>query len=208
MAKYLVTGGAGFIGSNIAEELVKRGDEVVVLDDLSTGHEKNIEHFRSEVTFIEGDIRDPSIVKEALDSVDYVLHQAALASVPRSIEKPVLVNEVVVALDGSDGASDSGGAAAVVRSYLDQDGVRSMEAHDVRRRIQADPMALGLRSATLLSFFVTAVLSLVGFGTHFYLSTVQVEQQWIARGDQKPGILFIERRPIADDPRDHKLTRL
>lgn len=96
MARYLVTGGAGFIGSNISEELVKQGDEVVILDDLSTGREENIESFRSDVTFFHGDIRDEGVVKKALVGVDYVLHQAALASVPRSIEEPVLVNEVNV----------------------------------------------------------------------------------------------------------------
>lgn len=97
MAKYMVTGGAGFIGSNIAEELVRLGEEVVILDNLSSGHEKNIEHIRSEVEFVEGDIRDRSTVGKALKGVDYVLHQAALASVPRSIENPVLVNEVNIA---------------------------------------------------------------------------------------------------------------
>jgi len=96
MARYLVTGGAGFIGSNIVEELVKRKQEVVVIDDLSTGKRENIEPFLDMITFIEGDIRDRELVRKALDGVDYVLHQAALASVPRSIENPILVNEVNV----------------------------------------------------------------------------------------------------------------
>jgi len=97
MARYLVTGGAGFIGSNIAEALVKRGERVVVLDNLSTGYEKNIEHIRKDLTFVRGDIRDAAAVRSALAGVDYVIHQAALASVPRSIEDPVLVNDVNVA---------------------------------------------------------------------------------------------------------------
>jgi len=96
MAKYLVTGGAGFIGSNIVEELVRRKQEVVVIDDLSTGKRENIEPLLETITFIEGDIRDRELVRGALDGVDYVLHQAALASVPRSIENPILVNEVNV----------------------------------------------------------------------------------------------------------------
>ena len=96
MARYLVTGGAGFIGSNIAEELAKRGEDVVILDDLSTGCEENIEHIRSQITFIKGDIRDAGMVKKSLDGVEYVLHQAALASVPRSIKDPALVNDVNV----------------------------------------------------------------------------------------------------------------
>ncbi len=96
VARYLITGGAGFIGSNIADELVRRGDDVVILDNLSTGKERNIEEIRSEITFINGDIRDASIVEKALEGADYVLHQAALASVPRSIEDPVLVDDVNV----------------------------------------------------------------------------------------------------------------
>jgi nucleoside-diphosphate-sugar epimerase len=96
MARYLVTGGAGFIGSNIAEKLVELGEEVVVFDNLSTGHEGNIEHIREKIDFLKGDIRNASEVRSALEDVDYVLHQAALASVPRSIDDPLLVNEVNV----------------------------------------------------------------------------------------------------------------
>lgn len=96
MSRYLVTGGAGFIGSNIAEELVRMGEDVVVLDDLSTGRSSNLDSFLADITFIEGDIRDGETVARALEGVDYVLHQAALASVPRSIENPVLVNDVNV----------------------------------------------------------------------------------------------------------------
>jgi nucleoside-diphosphate-sugar epimerase len=96
MARYLITGGAGFIGSNIAEELVRMGEEVIVLDDLSTGNTSNLDAFLADITFIEGDIRDGETVAKALEGVDYVLHQAALASVPRSIENPVLVHDVNV----------------------------------------------------------------------------------------------------------------
>ncbi len=96
MPRYLVTGGAGFIGSNIAEKLVELGEEVVVFDNLSTGHTGNLEHIRKDIKFIKGDIRNSSEVRMALDGVDHVLHQAALASVPRSIDDPVLVNEVNV----------------------------------------------------------------------------------------------------------------
>lgn len=96
MARYLVTGGAGFIGSNIAEKLVGLGEDVVVFDNLSTGNEGNIEHIAKDIRFVKGDIRNASEVRMALEGVDYVLHQAALASVPRSIDDPVLVNEVNV----------------------------------------------------------------------------------------------------------------
>ena len=96
MARYLVTGGAGFIGSNIAEALVKRGEEVVILDNLSTGYEKNIAHIKNDISFIRGDIRDAETVRTALTGVDCVLHEAALASVPRSIEDPALITDVNV----------------------------------------------------------------------------------------------------------------
>ena len=94
MANYLVTGGAGFIGSNIAEALAKRGDNVRVLDNLSTGFSHNLESF--DVEFVEGDITDPSAVARALKGVDVVFHQAALASVPRSVADPLATNEACV----------------------------------------------------------------------------------------------------------------
>jgi len=94
MDKYLVTGGAGFIGSNIAEALVKRGYAVKVIDNLLTGKRENISSFLDKIEFIEGDIRDYDVCKRALEGVDFVLHQAALPSVPRSIEDPLLTTEI------------------------------------------------------------------------------------------------------------------
>jgi len=96
MARYLVTGGAGFIGSNIVEELVKRGEDVRVLDNLSTGKEENINSFMSKIDFCKGDIRNENDVKKALKGVDFVIHQAALRSVARSVEEPVETNDVNV----------------------------------------------------------------------------------------------------------------
>lgn len=96
MADYLVTGGAGFIGSNIVEELVKRGERVRVLDNFATGREENIAGLRDQVDFIEGDIRDTDTVNRAVDGVRFVIHQAALASVPRSIADPTSNNQVNV----------------------------------------------------------------------------------------------------------------
>lgn len=93
---YLVTGGAGFIGSNIVEELVRRGEKVRVLDNFSTGHRKNIEPFLDKIELIEGDIRSYHIVREAAEGMDYILHEAALPSVPRSIRDPITSNEVNV----------------------------------------------------------------------------------------------------------------
>lgn len=96
MSSYLVTGGAGFIGSNIVEELVQRGKKVRVFDNFSTGKRHNIELFLDKIELIEGDLRSYNIVREAAEGMDYILHQAALPSVPRSIRDPITTNEVNV----------------------------------------------------------------------------------------------------------------
>lgn len=97
MTTYLVTGGAGFIGSNIVEELVKRGQRVRVIDNFLTGRRENLEDFLSDIELIEGDIRDPGLMEKASRGVDYVLHQAAFRSVPKSVEDPTLCNDINVA---------------------------------------------------------------------------------------------------------------
>jgi len=93
---FLVTGGAGFIGSNVVEALLDKGYVVRVLDDLSQGNQENVDLFleHDNYTFIEGDIRDLETCLEATDGVDYVSHQAAWGSVPRSIEMPLFYEEV------------------------------------------------------------------------------------------------------------------
>ena len=88
MANYLVTGGAGFIGSHIVAALVARGDMVRVLDDLVTGNENNLAGVKDKIEFIAGDIRDPQKVADAVVNIDYVIHQAALPSVVRSFLEP------------------------------------------------------------------------------------------------------------------------
>jgi UDP-glucose 4-epimerase len=92
--KALVTGGAGFIGHHLVQALVTRGDEVVVLDDLSTGSMERIAPLAGRVRMIRGDIRDPEAVNEAITGADVVFHEAALPSVARSIREPRLTNEV------------------------------------------------------------------------------------------------------------------
>ena len=87
MRMFLVTGGAGFIGSHIAETLVERGHKVRVVDNLSTGRLVNLEAFRTRIEFIEGDISDPRLMADAMRSVDYVFHEAALASVAQIHQK-------------------------------------------------------------------------------------------------------------------------
>jgi UDP-glucose 4-epimerase len=89
MRTFLVTGGAGFIGSHIAATLVERGDRVRVLDNLSAGFEANMAGFRDKIEFIKGDVTDPSAVARAVDGVDCVFHEAALASVPASVDRPL-----------------------------------------------------------------------------------------------------------------------
>ena len=94
----LVTGGAGFIGSNWCEYFLSKGYKVVCLDNFATGHRHNLNDFINNPNFhlIEGDIRNPKMCDEAVQGVDYVLHQAALGSVPRSINDPITTNEVNV----------------------------------------------------------------------------------------------------------------
>ena len=110
MAVFLVTGGAGFIGSHIVDELVRRGEKVRVLDDFSTGKRENLTPFLEQIELIEGDIRSYHIVREAVQGVDYILHQGALPSVPRSINDPITTNEVNVGgtLNILDAARDAG----------------------------------------------------------------------------------------------------
>ena len=107
MAKYLVTGGAGFIGSNIVEELVRRKglspkgavpkvDSIVVLDSFITGKMENLKPFLSKIELIKGDIRNRGDLDKALKGVDYVIHQAALRSVPKSVDDPFTTNDINV----------------------------------------------------------------------------------------------------------------
>lgn len=92
MSTYLVTGGAGFIGSNIVKKLLECDEQVKVLDDYSTGKPLNIEPFLSQIEFIEGDFTNLDVARKAVSGVDYVLHQGAIPSVPRSVDDPIKTN--------------------------------------------------------------------------------------------------------------------
>jgi len=92
--RYLVTGGAGFIGSNTVDELVRRGHSVVVLDDLSSGKEDNLAEIRNKITFIKGGITDIEVVRKAMHEAEYVLHLGARTSVPRSVKDPIETNKI------------------------------------------------------------------------------------------------------------------
>jgi len=90
---WLVTGGAGFIGSHIVDELIKRGEKVRVLDNFSTGKMDNLYYVKDKIEIIKGDIRDFKIVKKAVKDVNYVIHQAAMRSVPKSVDDPKSAND-------------------------------------------------------------------------------------------------------------------
>jgi nucleoside-diphosphate-sugar epimerase len=95
MAHYLVTGGAGFIGSHLSEELVRRGHRVRVADSLITGKRSNLDHIKG-IDFLEGDLADIDVAHKAVDGCEYVLHQAAIPSVPRSVKDPLTSNRANV----------------------------------------------------------------------------------------------------------------
>jgi len=96
MPRYLITGGAGFIGANLAHALVARGESVRILDDFSTGRAENLDGIEDRIEILRGDLRDPAVVARAVHGIEVVLHQAALNSNPRSIKEPGLTNAVNV----------------------------------------------------------------------------------------------------------------
>ncbi len=110
MTSTLVTGGAGFIGSHLVEELLAKGHRVRVLDNFSSGRQERIEPFAGGIEIVGGDLRSRRTVREAVDGVDFVLHQAAVPSVPQSVEDPVTTNDVNVGgtLNLLEAARDAG----------------------------------------------------------------------------------------------------
>lgn len=95
-SKVLVTGGAGFIGSNLADELIRQGAKVRIIDNFATGFRENIEEINGDFEFVEGDITDEATVAKVVEGVEVVFHQAALPSVPRSVENPAETHRVCV----------------------------------------------------------------------------------------------------------------
>ncbi|MBV9217605.1 MAG: SDR family oxidoreductase [Acidobacteria bacterium] len=94
--KYLVTGGAGFIGSNLADELIRQGARVSIIDNFVTGSRENLEEIKGDFDFVEGDINDDEALRKAMDGADVIFHEAALPSVPRSVEDPLETHRVCV----------------------------------------------------------------------------------------------------------------
>src|SRR5690554_2257970 len=113
MAKYLVTGGAGFIGCNLTRYILEKGHEVVVLDNLSTGKRENIAAIADKIEFVEGDIRDRGAVDKAIVGCTAVFDQAALGSVPRSVKDPVTSHDANV--NGTISVLEAARAAGVKR---------------------------------------------------------------------------------------------
>lgn len=139
--KVLVTGGAGFIGSNLADELIQQGARVRIIDDLTTGFRENLEEINGDFDFIEGDINDDAALSKAIEGTEIVFHEAALPSVPRSVEDPAETHRVCV--DGTFNlllkAKDSGVKrfiyAASSSAYGDQPVLPKVET------MRADPLS-------------------------------------------------------------------
>lgn len=150
MDSYLVTGGAGFIGSHIVERLVRRGARVRVIDNFLTGKRENLAPFRGAIELLEGDVRDLAACRKAAAGIDAVLHQAALASVPRSTEDPILADAINVAgtLNLLVAARDAGARSFVLASssavYGDAPAVPQREG---KEGAPLSPYAAGKRAA-------------------------------------------------------------
>ena len=113
---YLVTGGAGFIGSNLVNELLKRGESVRVIDNFSTGKRANLEEVKEKIEIFEGSLCDLDLVERVCAGVDYVLHQAALPSVPRSVKDPL--TSTAVNVGGTLNVPEAARQAGMDRAYL------------------------------------------------------------------------------------------
>lgn len=170
---FLVTGGAGFIGSNLCEAILSKGHRVRCLDDLSTGKEKNIEMFMDHPNyeFIKGDIKDLETCKKACEGTDYVLHQAAWGSVPRSIEMPLFYadNNIIGTVNMLEAARLSGVKKFVYASsssvYGDEPNLPKKEG---REGNLLSPYALTKRSDEEFARMYTKFYGLETFGMRYF----------------------------------------
>ncbi|MBA2380132.1 MAG: SDR family NAD(P)-dependent oxidoreductase, partial [Blastocatellia bacterium] len=139
--RVLVTGGAGFIGSSLADALIARGSEVTIIDNLVTGFRENLKEINGDFRFVEGDLNDPESLSQALEGIEYVFHQAALPSVPRSVADPLETHRACVdaTLNLLVQAKDSGVKrvvyAASSSAYGDQPTLPKTES------MRADPLS-------------------------------------------------------------------
>jgi nucleoside-diphosphate-sugar epimerase len=144
MAKYLVTGGAGFIGSHLSEEIVRRGHSVRVADSLITGKRSNLDHIQG-VEFLQGDLADEAFARQAVQGMDYVLHQAAIPSVPRSVKDPITSNRANVdaTLNVLVAARDAGVKRLVFAGSSSADGnTETLPKHEEMPTSPLSPYAL------------------------------------------------------------------
>jgi UDP-N-acetylglucosamine 4-epimerase len=170
---FLVTGGAGFIGSNLCAALLQMGHEVRCLDDLSTGKRANVDMFASEpgYTFIEGDIRDFDTCLRATADVDHVLHQAAWGSVPRSIERPLVYEEINIrgTLNMMEAARQGGVKKFVYASsssvYGDETALPKREGQE---GILLSPYAVTKRAAEEYGKLYTKLYGLDTYGLRYF----------------------------------------
>jgi UDP-glucose 4-epimerase len=141
MPLYVVTGGAGFIGSHLVEALLARGQGVRVLDDFSTGKRENLDPFLDRIEVVEGDLRKIDDVRRAVDGAEYVLHQAALRSVPRSVDDPMSTNDVNVGgtLNVLQASKEAGVKRVVSASSSSVYGDR--DDFPLREEVDTDPMS-------------------------------------------------------------------
>jgi nucleoside-diphosphate-sugar epimerase len=160
LARYLVTGGAGFIGSHLVEALMNTGQEVVVLDNLDSGHERNLAPFmdKKNFLFIQGDIRDIAACRQAMAGVDYILHQAARPSVPRSLENPLLTHDINVngSLTLLMAAREAGVKRVVLASSSSVYGNRSPEDEAKREDMDLRPLSPYAASKAAMEHYARA----------------------------------------------------
>lgn len=147
--KYLVTGGAGFIGSNIVRRLLRDGHSVRVLDNFSSGKRENLDEIANEIEILDGDIRDHWTTVRAVRGIDCVLHQAALPSVPRSVDNPLTSN--VVNIDGTLNMLESSRLAGVKRFVMASSSSVYGETEELPKREAMVPSPLSPYAITKLT---------------------------------------------------------
>ncbi len=164
MARYLVTGGGGFIGSHLAEALLADGEQVRILDNFSTGLRENLAYMTG-AEVVEGDVRSYHVVREAVDGVDFVLHEAALPSVPRSVRDPITTDEVNVVgtLNVLTAARDAGVRRLVFASSSSVYGRNS--SLPKRESMPPDPISPYAVSKLAGEYYCRAFTELYGFET-------------------------------------------
>jgi len=147
--KFLITGGAGFIGSNIAAHLVEKGERVRILDNFSSGSRENIKGLSDSVEVIDGDVRDYWTVVKTVDDIDYVLHQAALPSVPRSVQNPLTSNAVNI--DGTLNVLEAAKNAGVKKLVFASSSSVYGESEELPKHEEMSPSPLSPYAVTKLT---------------------------------------------------------